>query len=59
MTATRLDLEAVETIEKALDAGYDVEIRKNKNGITIASVSKKLVYKDNPIGNSEPTKNRQ
>lgn len=55
---TKLNREAIETIEKALDAGYDVEIRKNKNGITIASISKKLVYKDNPTDIRESAKDR-
>ncbi len=33
-------------IETILASGYDVEIRKLKKGITIASVGKKVVYKE-------------
>ena len=52
--ATKLNRSAVETIETILEGGYDVEIRKNRNGITIASVGKKLIYKDNPTEDTIP-----
>lgn len=38
--------EQIQTIDAILASGCDVEIRKLKKGITIASVSKKLVYKE-------------
>ena len=40
-----LDEEAIEAIEAALRGGYDVEIRKNQYGVTVASVGKKVTYK--------------
>lgn len=42
-----MDKEAIKTIESILANGYDVEIRKTKYGITIASIGKKVVYKEN------------
>jgi len=45
---TKLDKEAIEAIEIALNGGYDVEVRKNKNGVTIASMGKKVIYKKQP-----------
>ena len=39
-----LEKQAVQTIEQILETGQDVEIRKNRHGITIASVNKRLMY---------------
>lgn len=43
----KITTEMIETIEKILSSGYDVEIRSLSKGVTIASVGKKLVYKEN------------
>lgn len=52
----KLTKEAVQKIETALDGGYDVEVRKNKIGITVASVGKKLIFKSEiPIIETEKT----
>lgn len=51
-----LNKEAIISIEKALQAGYDVEVRHNKYGITVASVSKKLVCKGTEIIRDDKTK---
>lgn len=40
--------EQIATIDAILASGCDVEIRRLKKGVTIASVSKKLVYKEAP-----------
>lgn len=42
----KLTNEQIKHIETVLESGYDVEIRKLKKGITIASVGKKVVYKE-------------
>lgn len=42
----KLTTEQIKHIETVLASGYDVEIRKLKKGITIASVGKKVVYKE-------------
>ncbi len=42
----RLTAEQINHIETVLESGYDCEIRKLKKGITIASVGKKVVYKE-------------
>ena len=42
----KLTTEQISHIETILASGYDVEIRKLKKGITIASVGKKVVYKE-------------
>lgn len=47
----------IEAIENTLNAGYDVEVRRNKYGPTVASVGKKVIYKGNPI--EEPIPNRE
>ena len=41
-----LDKDAVKAIERILASGFDVELRKKKYGVTIASVGKKVVYKE-------------
>lgn len=56
MKQTKLNSKAIATIENALEAGYDVEVRRNKYGITIASVSKKVTYKEDPTTVSEVEK---
>lgn len=52
----KLNNKAVIAIETILDAGYDVEIRRNKNGVTIASVGKKVTYKEDPTTDREVEK---
>lgn len=47
-----LDREAIKSIETILANGYDVEIRKTKYGVTIASIGKKVVYKGNSTDES-------
>jgi hypothetical protein len=42
----KLTAEQISHIETVLESGYDCEIRKLKKGITIASVGKKVVYKE-------------
>ena len=42
----KLTAEQISHIETVLASGYDCEIRKLKKGITIASVGKKVVYKE-------------
>ena len=42
----KLTAEQINHIETVLESGYDCEIRKLKKGITIASVGKKVVYKE-------------
>lgn len=42
----KLTNEQINHIETVLASGYDVEIRSLKKGITIASVGKKVVYKE-------------
>lgn len=54
MAEVHLDRTVVEAIETGLNAGYDIEVRKNRYGITVASVGKKLIYKDNPIQETIP-----
>lgn len=54
MAEVHLDSEVVEAIETGLNAGYDIEVRKNKFGITVASVGKKVIYKNNPIQETIP-----
>lgn len=42
----KLTAEQISHIETVLESGYDCEIRSLKKGITIASVGKKVVYKE-------------
>ncbi len=56
MAEIHLDRTVVEAIETGLNAGYDIEVRKNRYGITVASVGKKLIYKDNPIQETIPNR---
>ena len=48
----KLTAEQINHIETVLASGYDVEIRSLKKGITIASVGKKVVYKETAYENS-------
>jgi uncharacterized protein with LGFP repeats len=48
----KLTAEQINHIETVLASGYDVEIRSLKKGITIASVGKKVVYKETAYDSS-------
>lgn len=49
-TLKRLDLQAIIEIDNALAAGYDAEVRTNKFGVTVASVSKQVRYRGDSNG---------
>lgn len=51
-----LPSEAIEAIETGLANGFDIEVRLTKYGVSVATNSKKVTYKENSIGNSEPMK---
>lgn len=53
MKHVKLTKEIVEIMESSLNRGYDLEVRTNKYGLTVAEVSKRVVYKDNPLTESE------
>lgn len=53
MAEIKLTKAQTQEIERALSSGYDVEIRPLKRGITIASVAKKLVYRDEAFNERE------
>lgn len=40
-----LTKEAIEEIDNILASGFDIEARKNRYGITVASVSKQVRYR--------------
>lgn len=42
----KLQPRLIEEIETALAAGYDIELRNTRYGVTAASLSKKLIYKE-------------
>ena len=42
-----IEEKAIKAIDTILESGYDVEIRKTKFGVTVASVGKKVIYKEN------------
>lgn len=44
-----LTREAITAIEAALNRGRNVEIRRYKDGIVLAEISQKTVYRDRPI----------
>ena len=46
MKQVKLTNEQIKEIETVLASGYDCEIRNLRLGITIASVGKKVVYKE-------------
>ena len=48
----KLTAEQISHIETVLASGYDCEIRSLRKGITIASVGKKVVYKETQHENS-------
>lgn len=56
MKPVKLNREIVESIESSLNRGYDIEIRTNKYGVTVAEVSKRVTYKNNPMTESEVEK---
>ena len=56
MKHVKLNKEIIEIMESSLNRGYDLEVRTNKHGITVAEVSKRVVYKDNPTTESEVEK---
>ena len=41
-----IEEKAIKAIDTILESGYDVEIRKTKFGVTVASVGKKVIYKE-------------
>lgn len=43
----KLNVDAIIEIDNILSAGYDVELRSNRYGTTVASVSKQVRYKGN------------
>ena len=49
----KLSQEQINHIETVLESGYDCEIRKLKKGLTIASVGKKVVYKEQAHDNEK------
>ena len=53
MKQVKLTSEQIKEIETVLASGYDCEIRNLRLGITIASVGKKVVYKE---GKNEDTR---
>lgn len=56
MNNVQLNKEIIDAITSSLNRGYDIEIRRNKYGVTVAEVSKRLVYKNNPTTESEVEK---
>lgn len=44
-TLKKLDRQAIIEIDNALAAGYDSEVRANRYGVTVASVSKQVRYR--------------
>ena len=42
-----IEEKAIKAIDTILESGYDVEIRKTKFGVNVASVGKKVIYKEN------------
>lgn len=53
-----LDDTAVTAIENILASGCDVEIRSLKKGITVASVGKRVIYKQNADDRESTNKSR-
>ncbi len=47
MEKIKLSEEAIEAIEVGLSTGYDVEVRVNRYGVSVATNSKKVTYKEN------------
>lgn len=47
MEKIKLSKQAIEAIELGLSAGYDIEVRTNRYGVSVATNSKKVTYKEN------------
>lgn len=56
MEKIKLTPEAITAIEYGLSQGYDVEVRVNRYGVSVATNQKKVTYKENSLDNTESMK---